>query len=294
MKKIFLVLTAILTALGIFVAQKISWNPIERSFFALGQNPGFVPKAAELKPVLFGFDHFAADLFWLRAIQYAGSNAVDSHFDALPAYLNLVVDLDPHFLFPYRFGALILPINPATKNAVEPLLKKGISKNPDVPELLLDLGFFQYFYENKNDAAIENYEKCFRKFQNCPRYARNVAANLREKKGKYEIALRTWLEKLRIPDLTGQEQKVVARKIEETSKLIALNCALKKKPDAKKVSDLVGISVQNCAGFREISPAVFGALARKYDLFHITKKTIQSPIKNNPFVIKSGRVATKR
>ena len=280
---------------GIFLTQQAVWEPIERSFYALGKNPGFVPSAAQIRPVLFGFDHFSADLFWLRAVQYAGSNAGDFSFDALPSYIALVTDLDPHFLFPYRFAALIFPMNDAARDGVPALLKKGIQENPQSPDLLLDLAFFEYYYRGDTDAAVLHYEECFRQFpERCPPFARNVAANLRAKKGKYEIALKIWLEKLALPDLSGEEQSIILQKIEESAKLIALNCALTKKPSTTRVVDLIGVDTRDCPIFREFSPETITPLAGSFDLFRISQKTTETPFRGNPFALVEGRVGTAR
>lgn len=278
--------------LGIFWSQTIVWRPIEQNFYELGRNPGFVPTGDQLRPVLFGFDHFAADLFWIRAVQYSGSNALSYSFDALPAYVNLVVDLDPHFLFPYHFAALVLPLNASVIDSVTPLLEKGIAHNPNSSEILLDLAFFEYYYLNDIDSAIAHYDQCVRDIPDCPPSARKVAANLRAKKGKYEISLQIWLEKLSEPNLPQQESELALKKIEESAKLVALNCAFSENPNAQELSDFVGIDTTKCTPFQSFSPDLLSWLA-PYDLFRITKNTITSPFPNNTFEIKDGRVGAR-
>lgn len=278
--------------MGIFWSQTIVWTPIEKNFYQLGTNPGFVPTADQLRPALFGFDHFTADLFWLRAVQYAGSNALAYSFDALPAYINLVVDLDPHFLFPYHFAALVLPLNELVQDSVRPLLEKGIVQNPKSAQVLIDLAFFEYYYLNDIDSAIVHYDQCVREIPDCPPSARKVAANLRAKKGKYEIALQIWLEKLSEPNLPEQEIELANKKIEESAKLTALNCAFVENPNAQNLSDLLGMETANCPAFQNLSPDLLEWLAQ-YDLLRITENTITSPFPNNTFEIKDSRVGAR-
>ncbi len=277
---------------GVFYSQKVVWNPIKENFYALGQNPGFVPKASQLRPLLFGFDHFTADLFWLRTVQYAGSNAAEYSFDALPAYVNLVVDLDPHFLFPYHFAALVLPLNDASHEEIAPLLEKGIAHNSDAPEPLLDLAFFEYYYRNDLDRAIEYYDQCIQKIPDCPWGARKIAANLRAKKGKYEIALQMWREKLAEPHLSDQEKELTLKKIEESAKLVTLNCAYAQNSNAQNITDLLKISIEFCPSAQGFDGFPLDYM-KKNGLLRVTEKTLTSPFPNNEFEIKEGRVGTR-
>jgi hypothetical protein len=199
----FVLLAAFLLALsglGIYSAQSYTWPIIEGHFYEMEKNPGYIPTGERLRPFLMGFDHFTADLFWIRAAQYAGGNSGAFEFDSLPEYIDLVTDLDPHFGFAYRFGALVYPLNEVAIKKVDDLLIKGIELNRDthpelLPQMYIDLAFYTYYYEDDLEKGAEIYEECAATIPDCPPFAEKVAAFLRSKAGKHEIALRIWIDR---------------------------------------------------------------------------------------------------
>jgi len=51
-----------------------------------------------------------ADIYWLRTIQYIGSNAVSGEYKKyLSVMMELITDLNPYFVAPYRIGLLLIP-----------------------------------------------------------------------------------------------------------------------------------------------------------------------------------------
>jgi hypothetical protein len=49
-------------------------------------------------------------MYWLRAIQYIGGNAIDSEYKKyLFVLLDLITELNPYFETPYTIGQLLLP-----------------------------------------------------------------------------------------------------------------------------------------------------------------------------------------
>ncbi len=98
-----------------------------------------------------GLDGLAADIYWIRAIQYFGRKVIDSDLPLssvntsdldlplLAPLLDTVVTLDPHYIRAYRFGAIFLPERDLP--AAIALLEKGIEHNPDEWRLYQDLGY---------------------------------------------------------------------------------------------------------------------------------------------------------
>ncbi len=300
---VFLRLAAILLVLfssvGVHRAQQIVWPVMEDHFYELGRNPGFVPRGNDLKPFLLGFDNFVADLFWLRAVQYAGGHAGVFEFEALPEYLELVTDLDPHFEFAYIFGALVLPLSQDTLDDVPTLLRKGIianeKNNPQMlPELYINLGFYTYFYLNQYDEAAEIYETCAREIDGCPPFADKVAAFLRAKAGRFEIALNIWLERLLKNGGEGSEQEdeVALRKVEESAKMAAIDCAAghyfeKNGSYPGVLTDLIGVGTLPCQAFASLQSQQLGLLEKldnNWNLERISSSTLTSSFTYNPFV----------
>src|SRR5262249_4820461 len=102
-----------------------------------------------LRHMAIGYSALAADLYWIRTIQYYGSTklgldangAVPSSGAAAPAYellyplLDLTTTLDPVFNIAYRFGAIYLaepfPIGANRPDLAQALLEKGLRERPD-------------------------------------------------------------------------------------------------------------------------------------------------------------------
>ena len=64
-----------------------------------------------LKKVLLGFDNVAADLYWLRTVQYFGGKRLrdpEKRFDLLEPLLDITTDLDSHLKIAYSYGAVFL------------------------------------------------------------------------------------------------------------------------------------------------------------------------------------------
>lgn len=117
-----------------------------------------------MKRITLAFNGVAADYYWIRSLQYVGRKIVnfeDSHagdfnlndlsvldLRTLPSLLRMATTLDPQFMEPYYYGAVILPdINP---EAAISLLNHGIEANPDQWRLYQHLG---YIYWQRHDFA---------------------------------------------------------------------------------------------------------------------------------------------
>ena len=91
-----------------------------------------------LKKMLLGFESLAADLYWLRTVQYFGGKRLydpDKRFDLLEPLLDITTDLDSHLKISYRYGAIFLS-EPWPRGAGLPLkgielVDKGIFNNPE-------------------------------------------------------------------------------------------------------------------------------------------------------------------
>src|SRR5712671_7234731 len=115
-----------------------------------------------MKRLTLAFNGAAADWYWIRSLQYVGRKMVayeDTHtgtldlnslsyldLRVLPSLLRMATTLDPQFLEPYYYGALILPtLNP--DEAIS-LLDQGIAANPSEWRLYQHLG---YIYWQRGD-----------------------------------------------------------------------------------------------------------------------------------------------
>jgi tetratricopeptide (TPR) repeat protein len=123
-----------------------------------------------MKRLTLAFNGVAADWYWMRSLQYLGRKIINyedkrgGNFDLndlssldlrlLPPMLRMATTLDPQFLEPYYYGAVILPdLNP--DEAIS-LLNYGIAANPDKWRLYQHLGYI-YWQRRDYDKASEVY-----------------------------------------------------------------------------------------------------------------------------------------
>jgi tetratricopeptide (TPR) repeat protein len=119
--------------------------------------------SATVKKMSLGFEALAADIYWIRTVQYFGRKLLernrpalsgassDIQMDALAPLLDTVVTLDPHYLSAYRFGAIFLPERDLP--AAIALLEKGIRENPSQWRLYQDLAYI--YWQAGNSATAE-------------------------------------------------------------------------------------------------------------------------------------------
>jgi tetratricopeptide (TPR) repeat protein len=154
----------------------------------------FLPNAAQLKPMLLGYQGVAADLLWMQVVQYVGLHwQTDKKFVQLSKALDLATSLDPHFVEPYRFGALYLLYLSREPAAAVALLKKGAAANPTRWELPHDLGRYYYLEAQDYAQALEWWERAAG-LPGRPDYLARFVARLHARTGHAETALELWLE----------------------------------------------------------------------------------------------------
>jgi tetratricopeptide (TPR) repeat protein len=127
--------------------------------------------------LVFAHRSLAADLYWIRAIQYFGGHtqraqrlastflppppalAADPpvEFDLLYPLLDITTTLDPRFNIAYRFGAIFLsegyPHGPGRPDQAVTLLEKGLQTSPHKWEYWHDIGFVYYWDEHNYPKA---------------------------------------------------------------------------------------------------------------------------------------------
>ena len=123
----------------------------------------FLSSGKSIKKMSLGLDGLAADIYWIRTVQYFGRKLIESdkplsagatkdiRMDLLAPLLNIVVTLDPQHVPAYRFGAIFLPERDLP--AAIALVEKGISENPNEWRLYQDLGYI--YWQAGNASAGE-------------------------------------------------------------------------------------------------------------------------------------------
>jgi tetratricopeptide (TPR) repeat protein len=131
-------------------------NAIDESLYLNGKTA---------RRISLGFNGLAADWYWMRSLQYVGRkimNVNDVSIDnlgqlnlkLLAPLLDTATTLDPDFLDPYEYAAIVLPavdVNEAIR-----ITKKGIDANPNAWRLYQHLGYI-YWQQRDYQAASEIY-----------------------------------------------------------------------------------------------------------------------------------------
>ena len=156
----------------------------------------------QVKRLFPGFEAIAADIYWLRTVQYFGAERRFSRkksFDLLRPLIEITTDLDPRLDVAYRYGAIFLA-EAAPEGAGRPLegvevLEKGVRNNPLSWRLRQDLGFFHYlFLHDANRASAVLLEAAG--IPGAPYWLRTFAADVLQKGGERASSRRMWQQML--------------------------------------------------------------------------------------------------
>jgi len=113
-----------------------------------------------------GFNGLAADWYWMRSLQYVGKKIINAPEDVsldnlsqlnvklLAPLLDTATTLDPEFLDPYEYAAIVLPAVDV-QEAIR-ITQKGIAANPQAWRLYHHLGYI-YWQQQNYPAAAEMY-----------------------------------------------------------------------------------------------------------------------------------------
>jgi len=151
-----------------------------------------------VKAVVPGFEAIAADLYWLRTVQYFGGQrafAGDKNFALLYPLIDITTTLDPRLEIAYRYGAVFLSEPPPT-GAGRPhegvaVLERGTRALPDSWRLRQDLGFFHFLFLKDPEKAAEVLTEAS-KIPGAAFWLEALAADLLAKGGDREKSRRMW------------------------------------------------------------------------------------------------------
>lgn len=155
----------------------------------------------------------AADLYWIRAIQYYGSTKrrlegvlspdpppmlaapTSNEFQLLYPMLDVTTTLDPRFTIAYRFGAVFLaeayPGGPGRPDLAIALLEKGSRAQPEKWEYMEDAGFVYYWYVHDYTTAARWFDKAST-VKGAPWWLRSLAATTLAQGGDRQSSRTMW------------------------------------------------------------------------------------------------------
>lgn len=160
----------------------------------------YLPSGRFIRQVSLGYRDLAADLLWLRTIQYYGSYRMGDNDIALFDHLvDVITDLDPQFTFAYIFGALIIAEDLGDFRKGIKFLEKGIRNNPDDWWLVFEMGFLHYV-DARDYAAASRYFHQAAEMPGADDIAARFAAFVAAKAGYTETSIAMWEEIARTTD----------------------------------------------------------------------------------------------
>jgi hypothetical protein len=158
----------------------------------------YVDDPVFLKRALVGFENVAADLYWLRTIQYFGGRRLaetDKKFDLLEPLLRITVTLDPDFKIAYTYGATFLaeaaPFGAGLPDRAVALIDDGIREHPDHWRFYLDKGFIYYWHLRDFERAAEIFLEGS-ELPGAPFWMRTMAGRALAQGGDRETARGLW------------------------------------------------------------------------------------------------------
>ena len=143
----------------------------------------YLRRATALRRLAGAYSALAADVYWIRAIQYYGGTkqrldairrrrraaaarrrSPADDYPLLYPLLDLTTTLDPRFNIAYRFGAVFLAEAVSRAAPAGPIWRSRCSRRdcatrPDKWEYMEDIGFVHYWYRHDYHAAADWFEK---------------------------------------------------------------------------------------------------------------------------------------
>lgn len=154
----------------------------------------YYPSGHALRPATLGHAESAADLAWIRAVQYYGEHRqTDNRFRHLDHVFDILTTLSPGFESAYVFGAFSLAQEGRDFERAYQLLQKGIDSNPLSGRLAFEMGFLHYVRPGGRDLpqAAAWFEQASRLPGGPPNAAR-FAAFSRQHSGDLVVAYMLW------------------------------------------------------------------------------------------------------
>jgi len=182
----------------------------------------YYPSGRHLKAATLGHAESAADLAWLRAVQYYGAHRMtDNQFTRMGHVFDILTSLSPRFEPAYVFGAFALAQEGFDFPAAEALMTKGLDANPASGMLAFQLGFLYYVRPGGRDLrrAAEMFERASHQ-PDAPPQAARFAAFARQNAGDLRVAYALW-SRVAESSTNPYMREMAAREMDRISNAIA-------------------------------------------------------------------------
>jgi len=171
----------------------------------------YYPSGFAVRQAALGYETAAADIAWLRGIQYYGEHRLtDQKYTMIGHVMDIVTDLDPTFTQPYVFGAFVMAQELKEPERGLELLARGLRANPTDWRLCFEVGFLHYVSRHDYVSAARYFTWASR-MPGHEEYVERFAAFSHERAGNTGMAALLWREVL----ATGNEymQEVAKREL---------------------------------------------------------------------------------
>jgi hypothetical protein len=152
----------------------------------------------QVRRVAPGFETLAADVYWLRTVQYFGGQrlfAREKKFELLLPLIEITTTLDPRLVIAYKYGATFLcerpPEGAGRCDLGIQVLEKGVEVMPNDWRLRQDLGFFHFIFLNDPQTAARILMEAA-EVPGAAYWLRNLAAMVLARGGRRESAEAIW------------------------------------------------------------------------------------------------------
>ena len=152
----------------------------------------YYPSGIFVRQAALGYETAAADIAWLRGVQYYGEHRVtDQKYDLIGHVMGIVSELDPQFVQPYVFGGFVLAQEMKQPERGLDLLERGMRANPEDWELAFETGFLHYVCRHDYAAAARYFTRASR-LPGHEEYVERFAAFANERAGNDALAILLW------------------------------------------------------------------------------------------------------
>ena len=152
----------------------------------------YLPSGGFLKELSLGYREVVSDMVWFSAIQYYGDYRHGNHdLVYFKSLMDIITELDPHFISAYQFGALVLCEDVGAFEDGMSLLKRGMAKNPTAWELPFEIGFLNFINRVSMDTAAEYFDLASR-LPGAPEVCHRFAAYVYSQAGRSGSAIHMW------------------------------------------------------------------------------------------------------
>lgn len=151
----------------------------------------YYPAGPAIRKASLGHTSTAADIAWLRTIQYYGLHKKgDRNYEMMAHLVEIITGLDPHFVNAYIFGGLVTAQDAGDPDRAVALMEKGVAANPQSWEMAFETGFVYYICRAYEPAA-RHFERAV-KLPGAPEKAMRFAAAASARAGDPRMALTLW------------------------------------------------------------------------------------------------------